>query len=68
MPAVPNKGMEVSLDSQKTADYEAKEKQVMAEMGVKTRVDVPLDTEEMLEYDPTKEIVVKIDKKEIFMT
>jgi len=30
----------------------------MAEMGVKQRVDVPLDTEELLSYDPTKDIVV----------
>ena len=60
--------MEVSLDSQKTLDYERKEKQVMAEMGVKVRVDVPLDTEEQLTYDATKEIYVRIDKKEILMT
>jgi hypothetical protein len=60
--------MEVSVDSQKTIDYERKEKQVMAEMGVKVRVDVPLDTEEQLTYDATKEIYVKIDKKEILMT
>ncbi len=61
--------MEETLDSQKTAEYEAKEKQIMAEMGVKQRVDVPLDTEELLSYDPTKDLVVKIDnKKEIIMT
>jgi hypothetical protein len=61
--------VEETIDSQKTAEYEAKEKQIMAEMGVKQRVDVPLDTEELLSYDPTKDLVVKLDnKKEIVMT
>lgn len=41
----------------------------MADLGVKERIEVALDFKEQLTYDPTKDLVVKLDnKKEIIMT
>jgi len=41
----------------------------MADLGVKERIEVALDFKEQLTYDPTRDLVVKLDnKKEIIMT
>ena len=52
--------------SSSAEDFETKQKKVMAELGVKEKIYVPLDLKEQLSYDPTRELVVKLDsKKEI---
>lgn len=44
-----------------------KEKEMLAQLGVRERIDVALEREEPLEFDPTTELVLKIGNSEIVL-